>query len=71
MNSVYKFNPHDSMTAKEVADIMTIIVVSLIQAIQQRSPTGTEPLEIDEAIYINLPEELKKYFEKSVAPPQT
>ena len=66
MTNVYKFNSHESMTPKEVADIMQVMIVSLLQAIQQRPPTGAEPLEIEESIYRNLKPELKKYFEKSV-----
>ena len=70
MSSVYRFNSKDSMTPKEVADIMQVMMVSLLQAIQQRPPTGAEPLEIDEAIYNHLSPELKKFFEKTIAPPQ-
>ena len=63
--NVYKFTSTDKMTPQEVADLMKVLVVSLLQAIQQRAPTGTEPLEIDEAIFVHLTPELQKYFSLS------
>ena len=65
---LYKFNSTEDMTTKEVADLLQVMIVSLLQAIQQRPPTGAEPLEIDEAIYINLTPELKRYFSESTSP---
>lgn len=68
MTAVYKFTSADTMTPKEVADLLQVMIVSLLQAIQQRPPTGDEPLEIDEQIYVHLSSELKKYFSKVEAP---
>lgn len=58
----YKFIPTDELTTKELAQIMQVVVVSLLQAMQQRQPTGDEPLEIDDIIYRHLPVHLKGYF---------
>ena len=69
MTNIYKFTSTDTMTAKEVADIMQVLIVSLLQAIQQRQPTGNEDLEIDESIYVNLPEKLKGFFTASNSDP--
>ncbi len=68
MTKVYRFNSSEDMTPKESADIMQVMIVSLLQAIQQRPPTGAEPLDIDEAIYAHLSPELKKYFTETEAP---
>ncbi len=65
---LYKFNSTEDMTTKEVADLLQVMIVSLLQAIQQRPPTGAEPLEIDESIYVNLTPELKRYFSESTSP---
>ena len=65
---VYKFTATDTLTPKEVAEIMQVTIVALLQAIQQRPPTGAEPLEIDEAIYVHLAPNLKRYFSESEVP---
>lgn len=67
--AIYKFASSADMTPQEVADIMKVVIVSLLQAIQQRTPDGNEPLEIDQAIYDNLPIELKKFFTESTTTP--
>ena len=58
----YKFTSTKDMTTQEVADLMQVMIVSLLQAMQQRQPTGDEPLEIDDIIYNHLPSNLKQYF---------
>ena len=68
MVKIYRFESKDTMTAKEVADLMQVVVVSILQAIQQRPPTGAEPLDIDEAIFTHLSPELQQYFNEVEAP---
>lgn len=59
---LYKFNIPEDITTYELAVIMKIMFVSMIEAIQGQATDGSNPLEIDNFIYDALPPDLKKYF---------
>lgn len=61
---LYDFNPTADMTILEVASIMKILFVSLIEGIQGQPTHGSDNLQIDDAIYDPMPESLKKYFDE-------
>jgi len=59
---LYIFKPTDDITVQELANIMKVLFVSLIEGIQGKKVSGVDNLEIDAPIYNNLTPELKKYF---------
>ena len=59
---LYSFTPTKDMTTLELASIVKTLFVSLIEGIQGQPTRGEDHLEIDDAIYDPLPDELKKYF---------
>ena len=59
---LYSFTPTDDLTTLELAMIVKTLFVSLIEGIQGQPTHGIDNLEIDDAIYDGLPDDLKKYF---------
>lgn len=63
----YTFKPSDDITTKELAMITKVFVVSILEAMQGKLPTGVDNLDVEEHIYNKMPEEIKKHFvQKSV-----
>ena len=59
---LYSFTPTEDMTTLELALIMRTLFVSLIEGIQGQPTLGVDELEIDDAIYDPMSDDLKKYF---------
>lgn len=59
---LYSFTPTEDITTLELALIMRTLFVSLIEGIQGQPTRGVDNLEIDDAIYDPMPDDLKKYF---------
>lgn len=59
---LYSFTPTDDLTTLELARIVKTLFVSLIEGIQGQPTRGEDELEIDDAIYDPLPDDLKQYF---------
>lgn len=59
---LYSFTPTDDLTTLELARIVKTLFVSLIEGIQGQPTRGEDELEIDDAIYDLLPDDLKQYF---------
>ncbi len=64
----YIFTPTDDMTVKELATIMKVLMVALVQAMSGQIVLGDDDLEIEQPVYDNLSSELRKHF-KPKAPP--
>ncbi len=60
--TLYDFQPTNEMTTLELASIVKVLFVSLIEGIQGQPTRGIDTLQIDDAIYNPIPDDLKKYF---------
>ena len=60
----FKFKATEDMTVQELAEVMKVFIVSLIEAMQQKQPLGQDDLEIDDEIFEMLSPELQRFFEE-------
>lgn len=59
---IYKFQPTDDITTKELADIFRTMMNAVIQGMSNRPWTPQEDLEIEQAIFETLPEDSQRHF---------
>lgn len=61
--NTYKFKPRDDITAKDLAEIFTVIMNALIQGIANREWNPLEDLEVENPIFNTLSSNAQKHFE--------
>lgn len=59
---LYSFTPTEDLTTVQLALIMKVLFVSLIEGIQGQAVRGEDNLEVDDAIFNSLSKELQVYF---------
>ena len=59
---IYKFQPTDDITAKELAVIFRTMMTAVIQGISNRPWTPQEDLEIEQAVFKSLPMDSQRHF---------
>jgi len=65
MSKIYNFDPQDDLTVAELAKVMQVLFVSLIEGIQGQPVKGADDLQVDEIVYNAVPVEMRKHFKDS------